>query len=213
MPDTKRIYTDGIFDLFHFGHARCFKQIKQMFPNTYLIVGVSNDRDTEMYKGAPVMTETERYESVRHCKWVDEVLEDVPWTITPEFLKLHRINYVAHDGEPYIDVSGNSKDGDCYGWLKKKGLFKETQRTSEISTSDLIMRIIKNYNKYLIRNLSRGYTRNDLGISMLKETLVLLRYTVHTVLKNVCDKGKKFVVFKGSHNLSFLTKGLVRFNT
>lgn len=188
--NVTRIYTDGIFDLFHYGHARCLKQIKHMYPNTYLIVGVSNDHDTALYKGKAVLTEEERYESLLHCKWVDEVIEGAPWTITPEFIEKHSIDYVAHDGIPYEDVSGKSLDGDCYGWLKKEGLFRETQRTPKISTSDLIMRIIKNYNKYVVRNLSRGYSREELGIGLLKEKRILLKYKLYNLSRDVWNKGK-----------------------
>lgn len=52
--------------------------------------------------------------------------------------------------------------------VKKAGRFKETKRTDGVSTSDLIMRIIKDYNEYVMRNLARGYTRKELGVSYVK---------------------------------------------
>jgi choline-phosphate cytidylyltransferase len=111
------------------------------------------------------MNEAERYESLRHCKWVDEVIEDAPWTITKEFLDKHQIDYVAHDAIPYVDANGK----DVYEFVKAAGRFKETKRTDGVSTSDLIMRIVKDYNQYVMRNLARGYTRKQLGVSYVKE--------------------------------------------
>ena len=90
-----RVYADGIYDLFHFGHARSLEQAKKSFSNTYLLVGCCSDAVTHKYKGKTVMTEDERYESLRHCKWVDEVIPDAPWVINQEFLDKHKIDYVA----------------------------------------------------------------------------------------------------------------------
>jgi choline-phosphate cytidylyltransferase len=162
-----RVYADGIYDLFHFGHARSLEQAKKSFKNVYLLVGCCSDALTNLHKGKTVMNEAERYESLRHCRWVDEVVEDAPWVITQEFLDKHRIDYVAHDALPYADASGAGKD--VYEFVRAAGKFKETKRTDGVSTSDLIMRIVKDYNQYVMRNLARGYTRKDLNLSYVKE--------------------------------------------
>jgi len=48
-----------------------------------------------------VMDDQERYEAIRHCRYVDEVVVDAPWTLDMEFLTKHKIDFVAHDDEPY----------------------------------------------------------------------------------------------------------------
>ncbi|XP_078161324.1 choline-phosphate cytidylyltransferase 2-like [Carex rostrata] len=180
-----RVYADGIYDLFHFGHARSLEQAKKSFPNAYLLVGCCNDEVTHKYKGRTVMTAEERYESLRHCKWVDEVIPDAPWVINQEFLDKHKIDYVAHDSLPYADTSGAGKD--VYEFVKKVGKFKETKRTEGISTSDIIMRIVKDYNEYVMRNLARGYTRKELGVSYVREKRIM----VNMGLKNLRNKVKE----------------------
>jgi len=180
-----RVYADGIYDLFHFGHARSLEQAKRLFPNTYLLVGCCSDEITHKYKGKTVMTEDERYESLRHCKWVDEVIPDAPWVITQEYLDKHNIDFVAHDALPYADASGAGKD--VYEFVKSAGRFKETKRTDGISTSDIIMRIVKDYNQYVMRNLDRGYSRKELGVSFVKEK----RLRVNMRLKKLQEKVKE----------------------
>ncbi|GKV36040.1 hypothetical protein SLEP1_g44219 [Rubroshorea leprosula] len=180
-----RVYADGIFDLFHFGHARALEQAKKLFPNAYLLVGCCNDELTHKFKGKTVMTDKERYEALRHCRWVDEVIPDAPWVLTKEFLDKHQIDYVAHDSLPYADASGAGND--VYEFVKSIGKFKETKRTEGISTSDIIMRIVKDYNQYVLRNLDRGYTRKELGVSYVKEK----RLRVNRGLKKLREKVKK----------------------
>ncbi|KAG6488559.1 hypothetical protein ZIOFF_049805 [Zingiber officinale] len=146
-----RVYADGIYDLFHFGHARSLEQAKKA--------------------------------------WVDEVIPDAPWVITQEFLDKHKIDYVAHDSLPYADASGAGKD--VYEFVKAAGKFKETKRTEGISTSDLLMRIVKDYNQYVMRNLARGYTRKELGVSYMKEKRLRVNMEFEKLYDKVKEKQEK----------------------
>jgi choline-phosphate cytidylyltransferase len=156
-----RIYVDGIFDLYHFGHAELFEQAKKMYPNVYVIAGVMSDIDTLSNKGPTVMNEDERAMSVSHCKWVDEVIKCPPWIADQKFIEKYNIDYLAHDSKSY--PVGSPKDP--HKFIKENGYFVETKRSENISTSDLITRIIRNYPMYIERNLKRGVDMKDLNLS------------------------------------------------
>ncbi|EXJ80030.1 choline-phosphate cytidylyltransferase [Capronia epimyces CBS 606.96] len=160
-----RVYADGVFDLFHLGHMRQLEQAKTAFPDTYLIVGVTGDAETHKRKGLTVLTGAERAETIRHCRWVDEVIPNCPWIVTPEFLEKHKIDYVAHDDEPY----GADEGDDIYAPIKKEGKFLVTQRTEGVSTTGIITKIVRDYEKYIARQLKRGTSRQELNVSWLKK--------------------------------------------
>ncbi|AMD18674.1 HBL228Cp [Eremothecium sinecaudum] len=168
LPPTDRpvrIYADGVFDLFHLGHMKQLEQCKKSFPNVTLVCGVPSDKVTHKLKGLTVLTDAQRCESLMHCRWVDEVIKDAPWCVTPEFLEEHKIDYVAHDDLPYSSADSD----DIYKPIKETGKFLATQRTTGISTSDIITKIIRDYDKYLMRNFARGATRHELNVSWLKK--------------------------------------------
>lgn len=57
---------------------------------------VCSDALTHSKKGRTVMTDDERYEAVRHCRYVDEVVKDAPWELDDEFLSKHKVNLYFH---------------------------------------------------------------------------------------------------------------------
>ncbi len=103
---------------------RQLEQAKKALPDVYLLVGVTGDKETHKRKGLTVLSGQERAETVRHCKWVDEVIEDCPWIVTPEFLEEKKIDYVAHDDLPY----GADEGDDIYKPIKEAGKGKELRQ-------------------------------------------------------------------------------------
>ncbi|KAH7649386.1 hypothetical protein FG379_001932 [Cryptosporidium bovis] len=205
-----RIYADGVYDLLHLGHMRQLEQAKKMYPNTHLIVGVASDEETHRLKGRTVQTLQERTETLRHIKWVDEIISPCPWVIDEKFIEKHNIDFVAHDDEPYVakqkkrdeeeasnneicnvDVNKSSityDQDDIYGWLKRCGKFKATQRTKGVSTTDLVVRILQNYEDYVDRSLQRGVTPDELNIGYMKANQIQMKKGIQRWGEKVTDE-------------------------
>lgn len=133
-----RIYIDGVYDLFHYGHAEMLGRAREKFGTTAVIIaGIARDSDCLKYKRQPIMTQDERARSVRTCKFVDEVIENAPWFITQEFLDTNKIDYVCHDKTSYPSGS----EPDIYAFVKSIGKFVAIERTPSISTTELVQRI------------------------------------------------------------------------
>lgn len=136
-----RIYADGVYDLFHYAHALQLRQAKLSFPSVHLIVGVVSSYSCGKHKNKPVLTSQERYECVRNCRWVDEVLEDAPWVVDQNLIDTLEIDYIAHDDLPYSGIGME----DIYAFVKRQGRFLPTRRTDGVSTSELLGRIVEVY--------------------------------------------------------------------
>lgn len=98
-------------------HALQLRQAKLFFPSVHLIVGVVSSTNCAKHKNLPVLSSSERYASVRNCRWVDEVVEDAPWVIDQELMDKLNVDYVAHDEAPY----GGQGSEDIYRFAKDQG--------------------------------------------------------------------------------------------
>lgn len=134
-----RIYIDGIFDLFHFGHLESFRKCKELYNNVFLIVGVISDNTATNYKRLPIINEKHRYEIVKNIKYVDKIIEGPPLNITKEFMIKYNIDLVVHGFSNQDDAI---KQDIYFQYPKSINKFKEIEYCNECSTTDIINKII-----------------------------------------------------------------------
>lgn len=104
---VKRIWLDGCFDMMHWGHANALRQARLAVGEPcYLLLGIHSDAEIQRVKGPCIMDEHERYEAGRACKYVDELVEDVPYSPVPEILTKYKVDMVIHGDDVAVDASG-----------------------------------------------------------------------------------------------------------
>lgn len=132
---TSRVYVDMVGDLFHAGHVDLLRGARSH--GDYLIVGVLSDETAAAYKRVPIMSLAERVTVIKACKYVDEVVADAPFRIDEAFLAAHDIATVIHGD----DLSPQAAEA-VYGAALAAGKLKYVPRTTGISTSDVIQRVL-----------------------------------------------------------------------
>ena len=63
----------------------------------------------------------ERVEMARHCRWVDEVITDIPWQLSEEFLLQRRVDYIAIDEGTSVDPNCDKLRVKGYDEIKRIG--------------------------------------------------------------------------------------------
>ena len=138
----KRVYIDGIFDLFHRGHLESLKQAKDLYDNTYLIVGVISDKTSKDYKRLPVINESDRIEIIKSLKIVDEVIVNPPLNVTKVFVEENKIDMVVHG---FADDNDWEKQKDFFKFLIDVNKFERINYYQRTSTTEIIKNIKLNY--------------------------------------------------------------------
>ena len=128
-----RVYIDMVADLFHIGHLNLIKRSAEV--GDYLIVGIHSDKSVESYKRKPIIEENQRYEIVKSCRYVDEVIKNAPLEITRDFIKQYRIECIIHGDDTSEELKKQHQAA------IKMGIVRYLPRTKGISTTDIIERI------------------------------------------------------------------------
>lgn len=134
LSAKRRVYVDMVADLFHAGHIEFLKQARAF--GDYLIVGLDSDEVCASYKRRPILTLEERVKVVEACRFVDEVIPNVPLVLTDALIEKYHIDVVIHG-----DDFDKAKLDKYYGAAIRRGIFVTVPYTKGISTTDIIRRI------------------------------------------------------------------------
>ncbi|ADM12574.1 ethanolamine-phosphate cytidylytransferase [Encephalitozoon intestinalis ATCC 50506] len=134
--EIQKVWADGCFDMFHYGHANALRQSKAL--GDYLIAGVHSSLSINREKGLPVMEDDERYEVVQRCRYVDEIVKDAPFVTEMSMVREYGASIVAHGNDIILD----SKGQDSYFQVRRTGIFREVERTVGISTTETVGRMM-----------------------------------------------------------------------
>nr|XP_008996159.3 ethanolamine-phosphate cytidylyltransferase isoform X6 [Callithrix jacchus] len=151
QPGETVIYVAGAFDLFHIGHVDFLEKVHRLAERPYIIAGLHFDQEVNHYKGKnyPIMNLHERTLSVLACRYVSEVVIGAPYAVTAELLSHFKVDLVCHGKTEIIP----DRDGsDPYQEPKRRGIFRQIDSGSDLTTDLIVQRIITNRLEYEARN-------------------------------------------------------------
>ncbi|KAK8950235.1 hypothetical protein KSP40_PGU000001 [Platanthera guangdongensis] len=153
-PDSRIIYIDGAFDLFHAGHVEILRLARAF--GDFLLVGIHTDQTVRSFgstRGShrPIMNLHERSLSVLACQYVDEVIIGAPWEVTKDMITTFNVSLVVHgtiaENMDYLVEKSNP-----YAVPMEMGILQTITSPLDITTSTIIKRIVANHEAYQKRN-------------------------------------------------------------
>lgn len=132
-----RVYMDGVFDLFHRGHIEAIKKCKNF--GDEIVIGIISDKDAESYKRLPLINENDRIEIIKNLKIVNEVIPNAPLILTKEFINNNKLDIIVHS---FANEKDFEKQKEFFKIPIEMGIFKKINYYSNVSTTDIIEKII-----------------------------------------------------------------------
>lgn len=193
-----RIWIDGCFDFAHHGHSGAMLQARQHGNELY--VGVHSDEAILKNKGPPVMTLEERMEAVEGCRWCTKAIPGAPYVTDPEVLNKYGCKFVVHGDDITTDANGE----DCYQAVKDMGRFIVVKRTPNISTTDLVGRMLL-YSKdhFLPKVTAEDYDRFFKGQPVANPMLqpdAIARYKAYATCEDGMNPGVAVFLYTSENN-------------
>ena len=121
----KTVITYGTFDMFHIGHLRLLRRMKEL--GDEVIVAVSTDEFNEKKGKKTLIPYTHRVELLESIKYVDKVIPEKSWEQKIEDVKRYKVD---------LFVIGNDWEGK-FDFLEEYCEVKYLERTQDISTTQL----------------------------------------------------------------------------
>ncbi|CAG2105050.1 unnamed protein product [Medioppia subpectinata] len=158
-PNDRIVYVAGAFDLFHVGHIDFLEKASK--EGDYLIVGLHTDVVVNKYRSYnyPIMNLHERVLSVLACKYVNEVVIGAPYSVKSDLMNHFKVDVVIHG---HTDIHPDADGSDPYAEPKRLGKFKAIKSGNDLSTFDIVDRIIANSMQFRLRNKNKEKKEIDL---------------------------------------------------